>query len=60
MVGRIGAAVTRPDVVAINVTASGGCPVAELRGRIKETAADHIARICAPVDEFVAGNIELF
>ena len=60
MIGRIGAPVTRPALVAINAAVKGGRPVEELRGRIDEIAADRIIRIPALVDDFVTGNIELF
>ncbi len=60
MVSRIGALVTSPAIVAINVAARDGRPVAELRNQIEAIAADRINRIPALVDDFVTGNIELF
>ena len=60
MVSRIGALVTSPATVAINVAARDGRPVAELRNQIEAIAADRINRIPALVDDFVTGNIELF
>jgi len=60
MVGRIGAPVTCPAIVSINIAASGGRPVTELHGRIEEIAADRIARISALADDLVTGSIELF
>jgi S-adenosylmethionine synthetase len=60
MVGRIGAPVTCPAIVAINVAARDGRPVDDLRNQIQEIAADRAARIPALVDDFVTGKIDLF
>jgi S-adenosylmethionine synthetase len=60
MVSQIGALVTSPAIVAINVAARDGRPVAELRNQIEAIAADRINRIPALVDDFVTGRIELF
>jgi len=60
MVGQIGAPVTRPATVAVNVALRDGQPIAELRHQIEQIAADHIARIPSLIDDFVSGKIELF
>jgi S-adenosylmethionine synthetase len=60
MVGRIGAPVTRPAIVAINVATRDGRVVAEQRKRIEAIAADRIALIPALIEDFVNGRIELF
>jgi S-adenosylmethionine synthetase len=60
MVGQIGAPVTRPALVAVNVAASDGRRASELRDPIEAIAADRIARIPALVEDFVSGNIDLF
>lgn len=60
MVSQIGAPVTNPVIVAIKLGTRAGYPVAELRDRVEDIAADRIARIPDLVDEFVAGVVELF
>jgi S-adenosylmethionine synthetase len=60
LVGQIGAPVTRPAIVAIKVAAHDRRQVAELHNRIEAIAADHIAGIPALIEDFVAGNIEVF
>ncbi len=60
IVGQIGAPVTRPAIVAVNVAVPDRRRVPELRNRIEAIAADRITRSPALADDFVNGTIELF
>ncbi len=60
IVGQIGAPVTRPGFVAINVAIPDHRRLPDLRNRIESIAADHITRSPALADDFVNGTIELF
>jgi S-adenosylmethionine synthetase len=60
MVGQIGAPVTCPAVVAVNVTVPDDRRAAEQRGPIEAITADRIAHIPALIEDFVNGGIELF
>lgn len=60
IVGQIGAPVTYPAIVAINVATPDGRLVAELRNRVEAIAANRIALIPALTEDFVNGRIEVF
>ena len=60
MVSRIGAPVTCPALIAVNIATHDTRPVTKLRNPIEAIAADRLARIPALVDDFVSGKIELF
>jgi S-adenosylmethionine synthetase len=60
MVGQIGAPVTRPAVIAVDIVTQDGRSVAGLRNQIEAVVADRMARIPALADDFVNGTIELF
>jgi S-adenosylmethionine synthetase len=60
LVSQIGAPVTRPVIVAINVVVPDGRRALELRNPIEAIAEDRIARIPALIEDFVSGNIEVF
>jgi S-adenosylmethionine synthetase len=60
IVGQIGAPITRPATVAVNVVLEDSRGGQELRNQIEAIAADRFARIPALVDDLVSGAIELF
>jgi S-adenosylmethionine synthetase len=60
MVSRIGAPVSQPAMMQIELATRNGAPADALRTRVEEVAADRLASIPGLVDAFVAGTIELF
>jgi S-adenosylmethionine synthetase len=60
MVSRIGAPISEPAMLQIRLATRAHYPVAELKQRVEEIAADRIARIPRLVDDFVAGRIDLY
>jgi S-adenosylmethionine synthetase len=60
MVSRIGAPVSQPAMMQIELATRNGAPANALRTRVEEVAADRLASIPGLVDAFVAGTIELF
>ena len=60
MVSRIGAPVTRPAIVEVRLTTRDQYPVAQLRQRVEEITADALNGIPGLIDDFMAGNIEVF
>lgn len=60
IVSQIGAPVTCPALMAVNVSTHDSHSVTELRNYIEAIAADQLARIPALVDDFVSRKIELY
>ena len=60
LVSQIGAPVTRPAIVAVNVVMPDNRRAPEVRKAIEAIAADRIARVPALIEDFVSGRIELF
>jgi S-adenosylmethionine synthetase len=60
IVSRIGAPVTSPALMAVNIASHERRSVTELHKHIEAIAVDRLARIPALVDDFVNGTIELF
>jgi S-adenosylmethionine synthetase len=60
MVGKIGAPVTSPALVAVKVVAPDGRSADGLRPRIEAIVGDRLACIPALIDDFMNGTIELF
>jgi S-adenosylmethionine synthetase len=60
MVSQIGTPVSRPTVLQIKLATRQDVPVAQLRKRIEEIAADRLAYAPRLVDDFVAGTINVF
>ncbi len=60
MVSRIGSPVTDPAIVQVKVATRDGLPVDRVRREVEAVASDHLARLPALVDDFVAGRIGVF
>jgi S-adenosylmethionine synthetase len=60
MVSQIGTPVSRPTMLQIRLATRQGIPVAQLRKRVEEIAADRLAYIPRLVDDLVAGTIDVF
>ena len=60
MVSQIGKPVTEPAALQIAVATRDRLPIAELKGRIDEIAADQMSRIPDLIEDFVDGRIDVF
>ncbi len=60
MVSRIGARVTQPAIVQIKLATRNQFPVSQLRPQVEAITADALASLPVLIDDFIAGNIELF
>jgi S-adenosylmethionine synthetase len=60
MVSRIGAPITSPAVVAVDIVTRDGAVTARLRNQVEAIVADRLTRIPMLTDDFVNGTIELF
>ncbi len=60
MVSRIGAPVTRPAIIEVKLTTRDQYPVTQLRQRVEEITADALNGISGLINDFMAGNIEVF
>jgi S-adenosylmethionine synthetase len=60
MVSRIGKPVAEPVILQIGIAPRDGFPVAELKDRIDEIAADQMDGIAGLIDDFVDGKIDVF
>jgi S-adenosylmethionine synthetase len=60
MVSRIGAPVNRPALMQVRLATTDELPVAQLKQRVQEIAADHLSRFPKLIDDCIAGTIEVF
>ncbi len=60
LTSRIGRALTNPAITHVRLTTLDGAPATAFGKAVAETAAEILARIPALVDEFVAGNVQIF
>jgi len=60
MVSQIGAPVTRPAVLQVKLGTRDELPIAHLKQRVQEIAADQLSRFPKLIDDFIEGNIEVY
>jgi S-adenosylmethionine synthetase len=60
LVSRIGKPVAEPALLQVAIATREGFPVALLKGRIEEIAADHLRRVPDLIEDFVDGRIVVF
>ncbi len=60
MVSRIGIPVSQPALLQIKIATRDAIPTVQLQNRIDEIAADRLAHIPGLIDDFVAGEVEIF
>lgn len=60
MVSRIGSPVAEPAIVQVKLATRDGLPVENIRREVEGLVSDHLARLPALVDDFVAGRVEVF
>ena len=60
IVSKIGAPVSEPALISVQLATPEQLPLDQLRGPVKDLVADHLNRISELIRQMVAGNVDVF
>jgi len=60
IVSRIGAPVSEPALISVQLATLDDLPLDQLRGPVEDLVADHLNRISELIRQMVAGNVDVF